>query len=231
MEMEALAMERQILGAHAPLAGVVRIATSELFAAHLLPPILTGFLASHPDIEVEIEVASRAVDLRRREADLALRSTNAPPEHLIGRQLGELCYALYGAAGLAESAGRKPEQLPWLGFDESISHLEIASWQRQQAQYRAARVRFSSLAPMVQAAAAGLGVAILPVFAADQQPGLVRLSPVLQRPRVKLWVLSHKDMRENARIRALSRYLGRHIPQILATRQRGEASAQLRPRR
>jgi DNA-binding transcriptional LysR family regulator len=208
MEGEALAIERRLLGADRRLTGTVRLATSELFAGFLLPLVLGEFLAAHPDIEVAVDISSRAADLTRREADLALRASNTPPDHLIGKQVGELRYAVYGKPGI-----------PWLGFDDSVAHLEIARWQRAHVE-ASPRVRFSSLAPMMQAAAEGLGMAVLPLFAADQHRSLSRLGGVLDQPRMKLWVLSHREVRDNARVQALSRHLIKHVPQALKARQR-----------
>ncbi|HEY7638219.1 MAG TPA: LysR family transcriptional regulator [Steroidobacteraceae bacterium] len=220
METEALAIERRMLGADARLDGVVRLATSELFAGFLLPLVLRGFLAAHPQIEVDIDVSSRAADLTRREADLALRASNAPPDHLVGRSIGELRYAVYGSQALAQQrTAATLDDLPWLGFGDSIAYIEIARWQRAHTGHNRPRVRFSSLAPMLQAAADGLGIAVLPLFAADQHPALARLGAVLEQPRMKLWVLSHREMRDNARVQALARHLTKHIPEVLKARQ------------
>ena len=221
MEIEALAVERRMLGTSARISGVVRLATSELFAGFLLPAVLQEFLALHPEIEVEIDVSSRAVDLTRREADLALRASNSPPDDLIGRQVGELRYAVYGARGRppAPSIAALTE-LPWLGFDQSLSHLTIARWRDTHLPNARTRVRFNSLAPMLQAAGEGLGVAILPIFAADRLDTLARLTTVLDDPRMKLWVLSHGDTRDNVRVRALAQHLARHLPRVLEARQK-----------
>jgi DNA-binding transcriptional LysR family regulator len=221
MEEAALAAERRVLGADVRLSGVVRVATTELFACHLLPPALRGFLQAHPQIEVEIDVSNRNVDLTRREADLALRSTNQPPEHLYGRQVGELRYAVYAHRRFGKS-GKPPAlaDLPWLGFDDSIRRLEIARWLQERRPDQATRLRSDSLAAILHAAAAGIGAAILPVFAAEGRPELRRLGPVQDQPRVGLWVLSHAEVRENARVRALSRHLAQELPGVLAGLQR-----------
>jgi len=220
MEVEALAVERRMLGAANRLGGVIRLATSELLAGLLAPEVLQSFLTAHPQIEVEIDVSSRAVDLTRREADLALRATNVPPDDLIGREVGELRYSVYGARhSIGAVAAGTLSDLPWLGFDRSLAYLEIARWQKAQIPQEKVRVRFNSLSPMLQAAAEGLGIAILPLFAADRVSSLRRLTPVLDQPRMKLWVLSHGDTRESARVRAFAQHLGRHIPRVLAARQ------------
>jgi DNA-binding transcriptional LysR family regulator len=225
MELEALRIERQMMGADARLAGVVRLATSELFAGFLLPRLLQEFLADHPEMEVELDVSNSFADLTRREADLALRATIAPPEHLVGHHVGDLRYAVYGSAGLTHSNTRQLETLPWLGFDDSIAFLEIARVQRALPVQNSARVRFNSIASMLHAAAEGLGVAILPLFAADRCPALARWGPVLEHPRMKLWVLNHSEMRGNARVMALSRHLVKRIPAVLAELQQIRAAS------
>jgi len=219
MESQALDIERRIVGADERLSGVVRIATSELFAGFLLPHALKTFTAEHPDIEIEVDVASSIVDLNRRDADVALRASTSPPEHFVGKQVGELRYAVYGTPEVAPPTPYNLSELPWLGFDENLSYLAIARWQRAQTA-RPPRVRFGSLASMTQAAIEGLGVAILPLFAAESQSALIRLGAVLDQPRMKLWVLSHKEVRDNARVKALSRHLTREIPPVLAARQK-----------
>lgn len=186
----------------------------------LLPAVLKTFLEAHPGVEVDVVVSSRVVDLTRRDADLALRATTTPSDNLVGRQVGELRYAVYGSQRFKGTHPASLDNLPWLGFDDTLACLAIARWQRTQSPQRLARVRFSSLASMLHAAAEGLGVAVLPLFAADQHQSLVRLSPVLDQPHMKLWVLGHPDLRENARVAALSRHLAKHVPQVLANRKR-----------
>src|SRR5690606_21916978 len=100
MEAAALSAERAISGSDARVEGVIRLATSEMLAGYLLPALLQHFLSAHAGIEIEADVSNRAVDLTRREADLALRATARPPDSMVGRQVGELRYAVYAARSL-----------------------------------------------------------------------------------------------------------------------------------
>lgn len=231
MEDAAFAAERRVMGADVRLSGVVRIATSEMFASYLLPRVLPAFLEAHPDIEIEVDVSTSNVDLTRREADLALRATNQPPEHLYGREVGELRYAVFAHSRfLKGKTAPALEDLPWVGFDESIRRLEIARWLQTRLPGLRARLRSDSLAAMMHAAASGIGAAVLPLFAADHHPDLRRLTEVLDRPRLRLWVLNHAEMRENARVRALSRHLALELPTTLALLQRVDAPVGARAR-
>jgi DNA-binding transcriptional LysR family regulator len=220
MEEAALAAERRVLGADVRLSGVVRIATSETFARYLLLRVLPAFLEAQPQIEVEMAVANSNVDLTRREADLALRATNQPPEHLYGREVGEVRYAVYAHRRFFRG-GKAPalEALPWVGFDESIRRLDIARWLQMRVPEQSIRLRADSIPAVLQAAAAGIGAAVLPLFAADRERDLRRVAAVLEQPRLRLWVLNHADVRENARVRALSRHLALELPAVLAELQ------------
>jgi DNA-binding transcriptional LysR family regulator len=216
MEEAALAAERKVLGADARLTGVVRIATSEMLGTYLLPRLLEAFLAAHPEIEVEVEIANRAVDLDRREADLALRATMTPPEHLIARKIGEIGSAIYATPGLAERIGPDAplHALPWIGFEHTMANVLQAKWMREAAPGAVPRLRMSSFPAIIQAAALGVGVAALPAFAAAQEPRLVRISDTLP-PKMNCWLLTHPDVRGNARVRALVQHIAERTPPLL----------------
>jgi DNA-binding transcriptional LysR family regulator len=217
MEEAALSAERRVSGADASLKGVVRLATSEMLGAYLMPQILKDFLTENPDIEVEMDLSNRAVDLTRREADIALRATMSPPEHLIGRKVAEINTAVYAACDLVPNGISEDslEQLPWIGFDESLANVPQAKWMRERLPNVVPRLRMDSFLAVLRSAAAGVGAANLPCFAASQEPKLIRVSTPIDGPRMELWLLTHPDVRGNARVRALLDYLAEQVPVVL----------------
>lgn len=218
MEAAALEAERQVLGADTRLQGVIRVASSELLSAGLLTRVLGAFLLEHPGIDVELIVANRHADLSRREADLALRATSEPPAALIGRQLTSVDYAVYARRGAYATCVDLPALASerWVGLDDSLAHLQIAQWMR--ATYPQVRValRSDSLAALIKAVAAGIGIAVLPRFAAAQDEGVEQISAPLADVSMPVWLLSHPDSRGNARVRALTAFLVEWIPRELA---------------
>jgi DNA-binding transcriptional LysR family regulator len=214
METAALSAERAISGADERLAGTIRIATSELLAGYLLPPLLARFLAEHPGIEIEADVSNRNVDLTRREADLALRATTQPPEALVGRRVAVMRYAVYAAKAIVGRRRGAPvlQELPWVGFDERIAHFQIAKWFREALPQVRPRLRLDSMPALLEAAAAGIGAALLPTFAGSQEPRLLRVTPPIEGPEMGLWLLSHPELRGNARVRALAGFLAQAVP-------------------
>lgn len=209
VETAVLDAERRILGADARLSGVIRIATSEALGSFLLPCLLRDFLAQHPQIEIEVDVDNQSVDLTRREADLAIRATQDPPEHLVGRRLATVRYAIYLQRARLEALGGSPslEQLEWIGTNARVSHLAVARWFATHLPFAAPRLRFDSLMTLLRAASVGAGAAVLPTFAAAQSPELVRLTDPIPDLVMPVWVLSHPDARGNARVRALAQHL------------------------
>lgn len=214
MEDAALEAERRLLGADGRLAGTVRVATSEMIGGYLLSRVVPPFLARHPAVEIELDVSNRSLDLTRREADVAVRATRDPPETLVGRKLATLGYAVYAAPSLVPRGARAPEleKLPWIGFDERLAHLQVARWFERLLPGVRPRLRIDSLATLQRAAAEGAGAAVLPVFAASQDRGLVRISDVVPDVSMDLWVLTHPDLRNNARVRALMEHFATAIP-------------------
>jgi len=110
--------------------------------------------------------------------------------------------------------GKAPdlEALPWIGFDERMSQMQIARWFGRAMPDVRPRLRIDSFATMLRAAAAGAGAAVLPAFAASQEKGLVRVTELVPDVSMDLWVLSHPDLRGNARVRALADHLATTVP-------------------
>jgi DNA-binding transcriptional LysR family regulator len=225
MEEAALEAERRLLGADGRLAGTVRVATSEMIGGYLLARVIQPFLAAHPAMEIEFDVSNRSLDLTRREADVAIRATRDPPENLVGRKLASMGYAVYASPSLLPRGSKAPdlEKLPWVGFDERLGHLQVSRWLERALPNVRPRLRIDSLATMQRAAAAGAGAAVLPVFAASQDKDLVRVTDVVPDVGMDLWVLTHPDLRGNARVRALMDHFVEAVPKELERIVKGGA--------
>ena len=79
------------------VAGTVRITTTDTVLHGLVAPALKTLAAAHPLLEFELDTANALLNLTRRDADIAVRATKRPPQHLVGRRIGRIRLALYGA--------------------------------------------------------------------------------------------------------------------------------------
>ncbi|MFK7991113.1 MAG: LysR family transcriptional regulator [Sandaracinaceae bacterium] len=202
IETQVLAATRALSASDDGLSGTLRVTTLD-FVLELFPQLLSGFARAHPEVDLVVTTGMELVNLTRHDADLALRLTNAPPEHLVGRRLGRMEYALYRAESLE---GDDPTQLPWLAWGPDARAPGIDAWMaRHTPGVREALVTNSG--PALQSALlAGMGITFMPCIWGDRQPGIQRMRPVEPDFGIDLWVLTHPDLRRAPRVRAFMRH-------------------------
>jgi DNA-binding transcriptional LysR family regulator len=204
------ALERAVLGQDYALSGDIRITTAANLATEFVAPALVTFRSSYPGIRVDVAVSDTDYDLARRQADLALRATSAPPEYLVGRRLMRLPWYVYGSASYLTQRGTPGStaelgEHDLVGASESFRRLPVFEWLHRsfpREQFVATANELNTVAALV---AAGLGLGVLP---ADQQSDrFVQLFAVEPEFFSHLWLLTHPDLRGVARIRAFSDHL------------------------
>jgi DNA-binding transcriptional LysR family regulator len=211
VEAEMAALQRGVAGQDARLEGPIRLTCTDHYIGKMLIEALSELCAQHAGIELELLADASYLDLSKREADIAVRALArgaTPPEHLIGRRLVPITVCSYVASAHSHL---DPERGPsrWLGSSltraseelvSASSHPEVPIWGS-----------FSSMELMVEAARAGLGIVTLPTYVGDLAPGLERLAQADLRHLADFWLLSHRDLRENARLQAARERVARSL--------------------
>ncbi|MFY7866354.1 LysR family transcriptional regulator [Roseateles sp.] len=215
-------MQRRILGRDLELHGSLRLTTAFIASLYLLPEALAAFRRSHPGIEVEVHENSHLVDMSRRDADVALRMNRVVPEHLVGRQVGEVrmrVYARRGAPGLPQTV-QPIENLcahyPWIGFDRERRTRFFDRWMLDHVADERIVMRIDLLHPAVAMARTGVALALLPTLIEGHEPDLLPVSEVLNEVSTPVWLLTHPDLRQTARVRAFMQEVGSHLQATLA---------------
>jgi molybdate transport repressor ModE-like protein len=207
---EQIASARSHLsGLDVEIKGLIRLASHDTVVSGLLVPLIARFRQLHPGVTVQILTDGAFPNLLRREADVAVRAAAKPPENLVGRRVGHVQMALYAARSLVKAMGRKatPDDYVWVGFDEIISPLAAAHWVRKNVPPERTGVSMDSLGGMVDAVAGGVGVGLLLCPLADDRPELVQLAPPDPAFDLPIWILTHPDLKQVARIRAFTQFL------------------------
>lgn len=205
IEAEIDAIERGIGGSDTIIAGSVRVTAVPILVNRLLIPALPKLYAAHPGLQVELIAEPRNLRLTRREADIALRLARPESGDALARRIGRLDYAVYTPA-------RKTGALPWITYDESLSHLPQARWIAAAAKNEPPKLLVNDAEAILQAVGAGLGRSLLPCVAAENDKRLRRMSgtkPVLSR---EIWLLVHRELRAQARIAAVIDWLDHAVP-------------------
>ncbi|KPU61094.1 bacterial regulatory helix-turn-helix, lysR family protein [Pseudomonas fluorescens] len=210
MNIAVSELSRKLEGKDLRLEGILRITTCDTLMASILPEALGGFSELHPEISLEITTGNFISDLAQRHADVAIRTSDSPPDALIGRRIADVGFAVYAARGFSQRHGSvDPAHFNrWLAPDLALGQMDIAKWLRASVPATSIVFKADSLVTLRQAALGGLGIAALPCYLGDSTPGLERVPFVgLNALKTGLWVLTHQDLRHTARVQAFTRFL------------------------
>jgi len=206
IESEIHGLERRIAGRDQQLSGNIRVTMVDALGTHLLMPHLAEFSKLYPDIALEVVITYEPLDLSKREADVALRITQKPPEQLIGKRL----VTIYSAAYASEEYIKKHDlnsgsTARWIDY---VKRSDYPAWvKKSDYPHIPSKNVFESVLLRFEAAKAGIGMGMLPCFMGDPEPTLQRLPPGVARPTYDLWLLTHTDMRTTARLRVFSEFI------------------------
>lgn len=158
------------------LCGKIRLTAPVTFGEDYVLPLLFGFLASHPDVDLALDLDDRFVDLRGSGYDLGIRIGRLQDSDLVARGLAPSRRIVCCSPGYADRFGQ-PRTLEELSGHQCIGYSTASSerfWQfapaRPGGELRTvnvrSRIRVNSGIAMREAAVAGLGLAMLPLFIA-----------------------------------------------------------------
>ena len=209
IEDEVVKLDRQVIGRDAQLSGALRVTMPLILATHLLAPELAAFSTAYPGIQLEIAASDEEFNLKKREADVAIRITPNPPEYLVGRKILRPAKGIYASHNYLQQHDpvNHPEKMNWLGWEDSVTN---PTWVKDSA-YPSSAVRHQADNVLVQleAAKAEMGLAMLPCFIADPIETLQRLHLVAPEEAScgDLWILTHQDLRATARVKAFMDFM------------------------
>ena len=135
---------------------------------------------------------------------MAIRTTNTPPEHLVGRRLGRLEFALFGARALIDEIGADAplDAYPWVLWDERFDARATEARKRSMAPKGRVACRVDSAEVLFAALRAGMGISFLTLLDGAREPDLVQMHPIEPDFGMDLWLLTHSDLRNALRVRA-----------------------------
>lgn len=197
---------RKAAGQELTPSGELRVTTNDVFLIELLTPMFARFRDAYPDIRLEVVVANQALNLSRRDADVAIRATDRPPETLHGRRVARIGWALYGRAdALASPPPRDMDGLVdshWVSLSEEFATLGPVRFVADRIAPERIVYRVNTVMGLAEAIEAGIGIGYLPCFVGECRPSLTRLAAVDETFGDDLWLLVHPDLRRSPRVRA-----------------------------
>jgi DNA-binding transcriptional LysR family regulator len=219
MSEAALRVSRVAAGQAVTVEGPICLSASEIVATYLLPPVVAELRQRHPGLQIEIVASNAPQDLRRREADLALRNFRPTEPELFARKLRDGEAHLYAAPRYLHALGlpltrEALSRATFIGFDHSerlreglnalglslgpesfplISHSHHVQW---------ALVR------------EGAGVGVMMAEVGDAEPGVQRALPELPAIPVPMWLVTHRDVHTSRRVRVVADLLAERLGRV-----------------
>lgn len=213
MSDDVIDFERRVAGRDVKPSGELRVTTNDSLVAHLLTPLFGAFCRQCPDIKLDVVVENRALNLSNRDADVAIRATAEPSETLFGRRIAAINWCVYGPADMADLP--RPvsalADLPWIGFSAGLTSLPPARWLAKTMPHARVIYRLNTVLGLAQAVEAGIGIALLPCFIGDRTPSLTRVVSEVMSFDGALWLLTHPDLKNSARVRAFLEFMGKEL--------------------
>jgi DNA-binding transcriptional LysR family regulator len=195
------------------VAGSVRITSTDTVLHGLIGPLLQRLKVLHPLLSFDLHTGNELASLTKRDADIAVRATKKPPQHLIGKHLGPIKVALYASkkSRIRKADSAAISKSVWIAPDEALPDHPSVIWRKKHFPKLSPTYRVSSILSVAELVAQGLGIGVLPVFLANTRNDLKLLSETIEESQTELWLLTHTDARHLRRVSAVYSFISQEL--------------------
>lgn len=207
----AVNLKLAAVGQSNTIKGNICISATDLVTNLVMPILIKKLRRLHPDISIELIASDTLSDLRRREADIAIRAMQPADPDLIARKIGDVTGHLYASEYYLEQIG-VPQSLEDLGdanfiCDKSEMIINIMAGCGIKLTQRNFSITSESVITQWELVKRGLGIALLPDQLAGTEPRFHKVLPDLQPFKGPLWLVVHKELRTSRRVRVVFDFL------------------------
>jgi DNA-binding transcriptional LysR family regulator len=195
------------------VSGTVRITTTDTILHGLVAPALKELHTTHPLLAFELYAGNELASLTRRDADIAVRATRRPPQHLVGKHVGPIRMALYAArkGPVRRFDEAQLATADWIAPDDALPEHPSVVWRKKHFPKVSPTYRVNSILTVMELVAQGLGVGLLPVFLTQGHDELRALTTPLDECQTELWLLTHPESRHLRRVSAVFGHLSKRM--------------------
>ncbi|MGC1498073.1 MAG: LysR family transcriptional regulator [Sulfitobacter sp.] len=186
--------------------GHVLISATNLMATFFLPPILKKLRTTAPDLQIEVIASNDISDLRRREADIAIRHARPTDANLYAKRLRDTNAHLFASSDYLDKVGRPQtiadlEKLQFVGFDRPEQRLSLMASRGVNLTTANFNFSTSSATLALELMRQGFGIGILPVDIGAAYPELENPFADFKEISIETWIVAHRELRTNLGIR------------------------------
>ncbi len=199
--------------------GLVSITATDLLSTHILPPILVELRRLAPGIEVEVIAANDLRDLRRREADIAVRHVRPVQSDLIAKLVGETGAHFYAAPSYLATHHRPSEpadlaEADFVGLDQPERLIAFLHEKGFPITRRNFKHTTNSGTVLLELVRLGLGITVLTSESAALAPELEKVLLDFPAIPIPIWLVTHRELNTSRRIRIVFDLLAQRLAEV-----------------
>ena len=208
------------------LSGTVRLSVSEVVGTLVLPEIVKRLHEAKPGIELEILATMEESDLLRREADIAVRLYRPEQPDLIAKKVAGTAFYPYATPDYLKRArldGRHSSlsDAEFIGSDDNSILTAVLKEKGHPVTSKNFPIRTNSRLVQWELAKSGVGIVFMPCEVGDNEPSVVRVSSAFSPIAVDMWLVVHRELHTNLRIRYVFDFLHHQLGLVLRTSSSG----------
>lgn len=233
MGQAAIGVSLAATGQSQTIAGSISITASEVNSAFLLPPVLAALRRGHPGIDVKVVATNTVRDLRRREADIAIRNGRPTDPSLVSTRLRDTPARLYATRGYLDRIGhpKTPADLSraeLIGFDERFREaMNGLGFDLRPENFPIFTESHLVLWELVKN---GLGIGVIIEEVGDAEPLVERVLPNMPAIPVPMWLVAHRELQTSRRIRVVFDLVLEHLGPSKPQRSASKPTTRRRPK-
>ena len=186
--------------------GTVCISASEVFSVFFLPSIIAKLRVLEPKIHIEIVATNETSDLRKREADIALRNFCPTQAELIAKKIKDMSARLYATPHYLASINnpdsvKELDKANFVSFDNTgmlINELNKRGMNLTKRNFPLISENYLVHWELVKQ---GLGIGIMPEIIGDAEPLVEQVLPKLEAFTFPVWLTTHRELKTSRRVR------------------------------
>lgn len=210
MHWELQQVETQMSESQDVPTGPLLVTTTVGIGSTWLSSRIHEFLLLYPDIQIEIKLNDAELDLAMREADVAIRLHRPSQSEMIQRKLFTVHNHFYASKQYLADYG-EPQNVedldshriitfgePVPSYLGDINYLERLG--RPESSPRRAAMKVNAIYGMMQAAAAGIGIAMLPDYVTEGEEKLRRVLINIELPAYEAYFVYPPALKNSKRV-------------------------------
>jgi DNA-binding transcriptional LysR family regulator len=197
--------------------GKLIVTTVVGFGSIWLTPRIKEFMDKYPEMEVEVIVTDKELDLSTREADVAIWMRQPTQLSYIQKKLIDINYHIYGSPKYLEENGY-PNTIKDLDKHKFIvygkgtpSPLSQTDWilkvGKKDSTKRKSVMRVNNIYSLLLAVESGVGLAALPYYMVQEKSTLVKVLPNIDGPKYEAHFVYPQSLKNVARIKSFRDFI------------------------